>query len=224
MTGTVADIAGEAMHLDARRALYWPRLRWLMVADVHLGKASLLRQAGAALPRGTTTRDLARLGALVADYAPQRLLVLGDLIHAKERLDAQWLHSFACWRDASGSLGLTLIAGNHDRHMALAPFGFEVVDEVVEGPIVLRHAPDADPHRHVIAGHIHPGAVLRDGRLRQRLPAFWIGAQRSLLPAFGSLCGLAPHEAAPGDQVWVTTPGGMLQLPAAAPASVRRVR
>ena len=205
-------IAGETVQLDARRAIHWPRQRWLLIADLHLGKASLLRQAGAALPRGTTTRDLDRLSALVDAHAPSRLIVLGDLIHGRERLDAEWLASFARWRDAHAGLELVLVAGNHDRHMPLDPLGMQVVAECEAAPFVLRHAPDLHPSLHVLAGHVHPGVRVRDGRVRHRFPAFWSGARRTLLPAFGSLCGLSPNDALGDDRVYAATPGGVLAL------------
>jgi DNA ligase-associated metallophosphoesterase len=207
-----ASIAGEPVRLDARRALFWPRWRWLLVADLHLGKASLLRQAGAALPLGTTTRDLDRLAALVAAYAPSRLIVLGDLVHGRERADAPWLQRFAQWRCAHAALPLTLVAGNHDRHMAVADLGVDVVDEIDAAPFVLRHAPELHAGLHVIAGHVHPMALLRDGRARHRLPAFWLGPRRSILPAFGTLCGLTPREAETADRVVAVTPGGVIEL------------
>lgn len=212
MNALAIEVAGESLLLDARRAIHWPRLRWLMVADLHLGKASLMRQAGAALPRGTTTRDLDRLGALVDTHGPQRLIVLGDLIHGRERLEAEWLEAFARWRGAHAGLELVLVAGNHDRHMPLERFGFVVVGECEAGPFVLRHAPDPHASLHVIAGHVHPGVRVRDGRLRQRFPAFWSGPRRTLLPAFGSLCGLSPNDAANDDRVYAATPGGVLAL------------
>jgi DNA ligase-associated metallophosphoesterase len=222
MNPHAVEIAGEAMQLDARRALWWTRQRWLLVADLHLGKASLLRQAGAALPRGTTTHDLARLSALVDDYAPERLLVLGDLVHGAERLDAQWLHTFAQWRERHGGLALTLVGGNHDRHMQVEQFGFEVVDELIAAPFVLMHAPVARAGLHVLAGHVHPGASVRDGRIQQRWPAFWRGPRRTLLPAFGSLCGLSPRAPAADDHAFAATPGGILALGSSASGGSRR--
>ena len=206
------ELAGEHVLLDARRAMVWPREHALLVADLHLGKASLMRQAGAALPRGTTTRDLDRLSALVVDYQPRRLLVLGDLTHGAETVDAPWLARFGKWRRAHSSLAITLIAGNHDRHMTLPELDIEVLPRLDMEPFQLSHAPATHPCLHVLAGHLHPGARFRDGRIAQRWPAFWIGERRSVLPAFGSLTGLSAVAAAPTDFVYVTTPGGMLAI------------
>ena len=198
--------------LDAKRAMFWPSESALLVADVHLGKASLMRQAGAALPRGTTTGDLDRLSALVADHRPQRLLVLGDLTHGAETLDAPWLQKFAEWRREHASLAITLVAGNHDRHMVLPELDIDIVPDLDLPPFHLSHAPTTHSQLHVIAGHLHPAARFRDGRIALRWPAFWIGERRSVLPAFGSLTGLAPLSADRADRVYAVTPGGILAL------------
>ncbi len=205
-------IAGETMRLDHRRALFWPRRRWLLIADLHLGKASLMRQSGAALPRGTTTTDLARLDAVIAEHAPERLIVLGDLVHGNERKAADWLSTLARWRGRHLSLELTLVAGNHDRHMPLHALGFDVLVELDAEPFHLAHVPCTHAALHVLAGHVHPAAIVRDARLRHRLPAFWLGPRRTILPAFGTLTGLAPIPAASDDHVYVLTPGGLLVL------------
>lgn len=206
------ELAGERVLLDARRAMVWPNQNALLIADVHLGKASLMRQAGAALPRGTTTGDLDRLTALVADHQPKQLVVLGDLTHGAETLDAPWLQRFAEWRHTHVSLAITLVAGNHDRHMVLPELDIDVVPHLDMAPFHLSHAPAAHARLHVLAGHLHPAARFRDGRIAQRWPAFWIGERRSVLPAFGTLTGLAPVSAERTDSVYAVTPGGILAL------------
>ncbi len=206
------EVAGESVLLDARRAMVWPREDALLIADVHLGKSSLMRQAGAALPRGTTTGDLERLSALIADHQPRRLLVLGDLTHGAETLDAPWLQRFAEWRRQHASLAIILVAGNHDRHMVLPELAIDVVPHLDIAPFHLAHAPATQARLHVLAGHLHPAARFRDGRIAQRWPAFWIGDRRSVLPAFGSLTGLSPASPDRTDSVYAVTPGGVLAL------------
>lgn len=206
------QLAGERVLLDARRAMFWPRANALLVADIHLGKASLMRQAGAALPRGTTTRDLDRLTALISEHQPQRLLVLGDLTHGAEAEDADWLHRFAQWRGEHAALAITLIAGNHDRHMQLPQLDIDVVSHLDIETFRLSHAPATHASLHVVAGHLHPAARFHDGRIAQRWPAFWVGEKRSVLPAFGSLTGLSPAPAERADRVYAVTPGGILTL------------
>jgi uncharacterized protein len=204
------QIAGQSMRIDARRALFWPDENALLVTDLHLGKASLLRQAGTPLPPGTTTEGLARLSSLIADYRPQRLLILGDLVHGTESHAARWLEIFATWRDAHPALELLLISGNHDKPATLDQLRVEGFDEWEIGDILLRHKPDPHPSRYIIAGHVHPGATLRDGRLSHRFPAFWIGPKRCLLPAFGPLTGLASSSPEQNDRLAILTPGGVV--------------
>jgi uncharacterized protein len=204
------EIAGQIMHIDVRRALFWPQQNALLVADVHLGKGSLLRQAGTALPPGTTTQGLARLTSLIADYCPQRLLILGDLVHGAESPHAAWLAIFAAWRHAHAALELLLITGNHDKRATLDQLGVDRVDEWMIGNILLRHAPEPHPSCYVFAGHLHPGATLRDGKLAHRYPAFWIGPRRCLLPAYGLLTGLTASLPEKNDRVAILTPGGVL--------------
>jgi uncharacterized protein len=204
------QICGQRMRIDTRRALFWSHENALLIADLHLGKASLLRQAGTALPPGTTTEGLARLSSLIADYRPQRLLILGDLVHGTESHAAPWLEIFANWRDAHPALELVLISGNHDKPATLDRLRVEGFDEWEIGDFLLRHKPDPHPSRYVIAGHVHPGATLRDGRLIHRFPAFWIGPKRCLLPAFGPLTGLASSSPEQNDLVAILTPGGVV--------------
>lgn len=198
------DVAGEVLHLDPGRALYWPARRTLLLADVHFGKAQVLREGGIPLPRGSTGSDLARIDALLARHAPRRLLVLGDLVHGRTAPDAAWIDRVAGWRAARPGLECVVVRGNHDRHLHPARLGFEVVDGALhEGPFVCAHEPEADPRGYVLAGHLHPGVVLRERHApRARLPAFWFGTEVGVLPAFGRLTGLMPVQADPGDRVF----------------------
>src|SRR3954452_24919812 len=76
------SLAGESVELHADRALFHPRTTTLYVADVHLGKTAAFRAAGVPLPAGTTASNLERLGRLVARTGAERLIVLGDFLHA----------------------------------------------------------------------------------------------------------------------------------------------
>ncbi|HEV7123580.1 MAG TPA: ligase-associated DNA damage response endonuclease PdeM [Rhodanobacter sp.] len=206
-------IAGESWTLHAERAMYWPRQQALLVSDVHFGKGSVLRRAGIVLPAGQTLVDLARLDALIARYQPQRVFVLGDLVHGPAPLDAPWVGLVNAWRERHAAIGMILIAGNHDRHFDARELGFDVITHSlrIDG-IVLRHAPGEVDARYVLAGHIHPGVMLHDGWRRHRLPAFRFGTGCGLLPAFGSLTGLHDTPAVPGERIVAVTPAGLVPM------------
>lgn len=208
-------IAGEPFVLDHQRVLWWPRQRSLLLCDVHFGKGSVLRRAGMALPSGQTSADLARLDALIERYRPEQLLVLGDLVHGDAPADAPWIGLVRDWRARHADMAAILIAGNHDRHFDASALGFDIIeDELALGTFVLRHTPCAIEGRYVLAGHVHPGVMVRDGWRRHRLPAFRFGEAVGLLPAFGALTGLHEQPPQPGERIVAVTPAGLLPLAA----------
>ncbi len=200
-------LAGETVVLDGDRALYWPARRTLIVSDLHLGKGQLLRESGIAMPSGSSERDLARLSSLIARHAAARLLVLGDLVHGRTGSAAGWRAALATWRSTHADLRVELIAGNHDRHeRTLSALVDSVHADCVEPPFVFAHAPGRDPRGYVLAGHLHPGVVMRERHgPALRVPAFWFGRDHGVLPAFGSLTGIAPVRAKVSDRVFVVT-------------------
>lgn len=207
------QVAGETLELHRECALYWPREGCLMVADVHLGKGAVLRRAGISVPTGQTTTDLARLDVLIDRYQPLRVIVLGDLVHGDATEQAPWLQQVGAWRQRHARLQMVLVAGNHDRHFDSRTLGFEVVgDEMKLAPFTLLHAPASRAGSYVLAGHVHPGVIVRDGWRRHRLPAFRFDADQGLLPAFGSLTGLHEAPPRPGERIVAVSPGGLIPL------------
>ncbi len=204
------QIAGQRMRIDARRALFWSHENALLVADLHLGKASLLRQAGTALPPGTTTEGLARLSSLIADYRPQRLLILGDLVHGTESHAAPWLEIFAAWREAHPALELLLISGNHDKPATLDQLRVKVSTNGRSETSCCGISPTRIPADMLSPGTFIPERLCAMAGLSQRFPAFWIGPKRCLLPAFGPLTGLASSSPEQNDRVAILTPGGVV--------------
>lgn len=190
----VAQVGGETVEFLADRALWWAREATLFVADVHLGKAATLRTGGIAVPRGATAADLARLAALVERLSARRLVVLGDLLHARAGRVAALDATFTRWRGERRQLDLVLVRGNHDTAAGDPPADWRIDVRAAPlqlGPFVLQHEPDAAPTGHALCGHLHPGVRIRSGGDAVRLPCFVVGPRRTVLPAFGRLTGLA---------------------------------
>lgn len=211
------EYAGETLLLLADKAVYWPQQRTLLVADLHIGKAASYRALHQPVPRGTTEATLARLDQLLARYACNRLVVLGDFLHARTARAVGTLAALAAWRTRHCELEIVLVRGNHDRHAGDPPaeLGITVHEEPwLLGPFALCHEPEPHASHAVLAGHVHPAYVLR-GRARQRLclPCFVIGAQVAVLPAFGEFTGgwnVAPQAGTRmfltgADRVWPLT-------------------
>lgn len=204
---------GTGLRLDGRGAALLADPRTLLVADLHLNKAGVLRRAGLAVPDAHEA-DLRRLDALVRDHGPRRLCVLGDLFHARPAPGDEGVRAaFAAFRAAHRPLELVLVAGNHDRRAQgeARAWGFDaVVPELWEAGLRLRHDDEGPQHKdgHVICGHLHPVVRLAGpGRDRLTAPCFWLRRESTVLPSFGRLTGGFRIRPGPGDRVWVAWRG-----------------
>lgn len=216
-------MAGERATLLADGALWLPALGTLLVADVHWGKGATFRARGIPVPPGSTARDLARLATLVAETGAERLVVLGDLVHAREGWEGDTLAAALAWRAAHAALDLVLVVGNHDARAGSAPAALRIT-EVAEpwalGPWQLAHHPPGDggyavpATGHLVHGHVHPAVRLAGlGRAHATLPAFIVGERRTILPSFGSFTGRSVAALEPGDRAYVIAEREVIEVP-----------
>ncbi len=215
MSAVPVLLAGEEVLLLAQKALYWPRERMLVIADIHFGKAASFRALGVPVPRGTTTENLAGLDALLAVHDVRHILFLGDFLHARAAHASSTLAAMLAWRTRHPTLALTLVRGNHDKHAGdpSAQLGLAMVDEPhTLGPFAFCHHPDLAVDGYVLAGHVHPVYRLRAGRESMRLPCFQVGPRRAILPSFGSFTG--GHEIVPaaGDTLYLAVEESIFPL------------
>jgi len=207
------QLAGEELWLLADKAIWWPAQQALLIADIHIGKAATYRQLGQPVPHGTTASNLQRLDQLLQRFPCQRLIFLGDFLHAAAAKTPATLEALDTWRRTHPALPITLIRGNHDRRAGDPPetMNIEVLSEpLLLGPYALQHEPHPHPSHHVLAGHLHPAYRLYGrGRQSLRLPCFILGHQRSLLPSFGSFTGAMTVQVEPGERVYVVGDGGI---------------
>ncbi len=186
-------IAGVDVQLLKDRAIFLPVSRTLIIADVHWGKAASFRAFGIPVPRGTTRSGLERLDAVLQRTAAEHLIVLGDLLHARNGMQDATVQTLIDWRASRSALAITLVRGNHDRNAGDPPgaLNIQCVDAPLHvGPFALHHHPTADASGYVLAGHVHPVVQLRGrGKQRLTLPCFAFGQSGGILPAFGEFTG-----------------------------------
>ncbi|WP_299905976.1 ligase-associated DNA damage response endonuclease PdeM [uncultured Paracoccus sp.] len=190
MTGYVFDFAGQRLEARASGALWWPDRRWLVVADLHLGKSErMARRGGALLPPYEVAATLDRLGAEIAATDPAAVISLGDGFDddaaGRELPDevCDRLHRLAEGRD------WVWITGNHDPGAVPERMPGRTLPELDAG-ITLRHEAGSGPD---MSGHFHPCIRLAGQRRR----CFLIGRDHLILPAFGAYTGglIADHPA-----------------------------
>ena len=209
-------IAGERLQLLPQRALYWPAMRLLVIADIHFGKAASFRAGGIPVPRGTTTANLDALDALVAQCDANGVIFLGDFLHARHAHATATMDAIARWRVRRPELALTLVRGNHDRHAGDPPssLGIEVVDEPWRiGPFLFTHHPGAQAGGYVLAGHVHPVFRLATRADALRLPCFVFGADAGMLPSFGAFTGGHPVTLYAGERLFVAADEQVIEIP-----------
>lgn len=211
---------GERVELLPERAALWPAAATLLVADPHFGKDEAFRRAGVPVPDAVVASDLARLALLVERHQPERLVVLGDLLHAREGADEAALAAVTAWRRRHASLEIVNVRGNHDRSAGDPPAALAIacVDEPWDaGSLEMRHHP-ATPRRRAafaVAGHVHPAVRLIDeDGTSLRAPAFVVRERCAILPAFGRFTGCAVVDVRRGDAVYAVGPGVVMTVSA----------
>lgn len=191
--GLARDVAGTTVVMLPQRALWLPDHDTVLVADLHWGKAAAFRAAHVPVPTGTTSSDLSRLSVVLESTGARRLVVLGDLLHARSGRHHETLDVIAQWRARHKAVHMLLIRGNHDLHAGDPPPELNIVCTSTpwrDGPFVGVHEPEPHDTGYVLAGHLHPNVTLRGrGRTSTRLPAFAFGPSVGVLPAFSSFTG-----------------------------------
>lgn len=185
--------AQEEFALVDGRALYWPREQALLVADLHLEKASFYARHGQMLPPYDSRETLARLASAIRATGARRVFTLGDNFHDDGGALRLEPHAAGMLDALTRAVDWVWITGNHDSQMS-DPAGGTLAEEMEISGIMLRHQALPGELRAELSGHFHPKFRLSArGRSISR-PCAVVGsspsgAGRMILPAFGALTG-----------------------------------
>ena len=182
------SFGGQALIPLAQGAILWPAREALLVADLHLEKASWFARCGQLLPPYDSLATLSDLTAVVERTAVREVWCLGDSFHDPEGCSRLPATAQEMLRALTQATRWTWITGNHDPH-GVDRCGGEVMDEACVDGLVLRHEAKRDETRPELSGHFHPKLRVRvRGKLISRRCFVATGA-KLILPAFGSLTG-----------------------------------
>jgi len=213
------------------RAALLPAARTLLVADLHLGKAATFRRAGIPVPEGSAQRDLERLEQLVRRHDVRRLVVLGDLFHARSGCTPQVFAEFTALRARMADTAVVLVLGNHDRAVGRLPasLGLDAcVSSLDEPPFHFVHEPAtgvavSGRGMFTVAGHLHPTASIRSPSGDRFADRCFVAEPGVLvLPAFGSFTGGHRVVANEGMRLWIARDDGVVDVTRLAAASAKR--
>ena len=182
------SFAGETFSATADGALFWPSRRALLVADLHLEKASWFARLGQFLPPYDSHATLTALAAEVQRTGARALYCLGDSFHDRFGCDRLPASARELLTELTSILDWTWIVGNHDPGFA-DHCGGRIEDEVEIGGIILRHEAVRGEARPEISGHFHPKLRLHLRGRHVSRRCFVTSASKVIMPAFGSLTG-----------------------------------
>ncbi len=169
-------------------AIYWPREDALLVADLHLEKASFYARGGQMLPPYDSRETLERLALAVRLTGARRVFALGDNFHDSSGPARLEPHAAGMLSALTRALDWVWITGNHDPHLG-AEAGGTRVEEMEVGGMVLRHKAEAGTRGAELSGHYHPRLVVTARGRRVARPCAVRSENRLILPAFGALTG-----------------------------------
>jgi DNA ligase-associated metallophosphoesterase len=183
------SFAGEDMALVEGRAVFWPREQALLVADLHLEKASFFAaRAHQMLPPYDSRETLERIALAIRATGARRVFALGDSFHDRTGVDRIDPHVAGMLGALTRATDWTWIAGNHDG-LSAGCVGGECVEEAEIGGLVLRHRAAAASAVPELSGHYHPKLAVTVRQRRIARACAVVSESRLILPAFGALTG-----------------------------------
>ncbi|MGC4034210.1 MAG: hypothetical protein QM754_21230 [Tepidisphaeraceae bacterium] len=151
---------------------------------------------------------------MIQTHAAERVLILGDFLHAKEAHSAQ--SHVEQWRAGHGQLAVELVPGNHDRSAgAIDPaLNITPLNAVhIESGIAFVHDPAQAHDLPVMGGHLHPQVRLKDfDGTGVSVPCFVVERRLMILPAFGSFTGGCRVAHSPGRRLLAAAAGRVIEV------------
>lgn len=198
------QIHGIDLQLHSDRGVYWPDQRTLFVADTHFGKDATFRHHGIAVPTGGTDQTLAAISRMMRATGAIRLVILGDMFHARSSLAADVRSSVENFFADHDTVEFVLVRGNHDAQVGSLPrqWPIEIVEPgtTIDGVVMNHHPGDVAGDELMLCGHLHPAVrVVGEGKLA----CFYLSRACLVLPAIGDFTGTHAVTPGRGDRVWL---------------------
>lgn len=196
------------IQLLPEKAVFLPKLKAVLIADPHFGKAGHFRKSGIPVSEKVHSNDFIKIQNLIEKYHPKDLYFLGDLFHSEWNESWIDLENFA---ELFTDCQFHLIKGNHDI-LPLKLYRSEVwnvhPESLIVDDFILTHEPLESVPEGLFnfCGHIHPGISLYGtGKQRLTLPCYFRSGNQMILPAFGRFTGMYSMKCEKSDQAFAVT-------------------
>lgn len=182
------SFAGHDFQIAAPAALFWPTRKAVLVADLHLEKASFYARQGQMLPPYDSRATLDELTKIIAHTKAETVFCLGDNYHdhqGEKRLEREAADKLLFLTE---KVNWVWITGNHDPDV-LGKWGGTVVPEWTGNGLALRHEATKHPSLPELSGHYHPKIRVKSRNRHISRRCFVAASKNLILPAFGALTG-----------------------------------
>jgi uncharacterized protein len=179
---------GHDFEICGKTALFWPQRSALIVADLHLEKASWFASRGQMLPPYDSLATIERLAKLIEQSGAGEIWCLGDNFHDVGGPDRLSDTAVALLHDLTRAKDWHWVTGNHDEALP-EHIGGTICKEAKVAGILLRHQADPGEICAEISGHFHPKIRASAKRQTVSRPCFVRTAKKLILPSFGALTG-----------------------------------
>lgn len=209
------EIQNQLFNLLPEKAIYWKEKEYLLIADLHLGKAAHFRKSGIQVPLQVEFENLSRLQEIFLAFELKGVFFLGDLFHSES--NHIW-NEFARLIKQFSNINFNLIVGNHDILTAsdYQKLGINIhLETYEEDAFIFSHdaIESIQEGKFLFHGHIHPGISLKSGpKLKTTLPCFYKEKKRLILPAFGAFTGLFTMPVNKKSEVFVIANNDVVSL------------
>lgn len=173
------EILNEELELLAEKAIFWPAMELLFIADIGcvFTKKTFI-ESGA--------NELETLKAIVSKRSIKRIVLLGEVAPEGRSLDKELLLKFKIW---SVAIHCPFYIAFPKSHLFSADEikGYGVVawaDPLIIPPFAFSKEPFENEKYFTFSGHVHPHVVLKKGNERLSFPCFQIKPHMAILPSF----------------------------------------
>ena len=175
------------------RALFLPKTKEILIADIHLGKAEYFQQNGIPLTNNSDNNNFSRIIKIVKKYRPKNLIILGDLFHSKYSISKNLIDKVENLPEILET-EIELIVGNHD--VGCKVENIKLLDIKKTNNFIFSHEPIISKEVNTlnICGHYHPKLYLKNFKDTLSFRCFAMDTNKNIfyLPAFGDLTGGYP--------------------------------
>ena len=179
--------ANKIFILQTDGTLYWPKMKVLIAADLHLEKSSFYAfHKVSNLPPYDSIDTISRLKKKIKQLNVKSLILLGDIFHDKDGYKRMKNNTKKILQDICNEYLVIWIIGNHDG--ILAPANTLVYEDYLIENIKFTHISSSGA-LFEISGHYHPKATFKYKGKKIAKPTFLVSTNKIILPAYGTYTG-----------------------------------